>query len=141
MGFERNELKGAGRFGLWIGCFGWLIGLVLVTLPDAPALLGSLVGGAALSAACALGLEALWRHAPRPEFAMLGGAHCAAAFLAAYFVWIIEPSAKAVPGLVERAFGMGVRLELPLHWVALGLLVGAPALLAGLHRPPLAADE
>lgn len=141
MGFERNQPKGAGRMGLWAGCFGWLIGLVLVTLPDTPAFLGPLVGGAALSAACALGLEALWRHAPRPEFAVLGGAYGVAVLLAAYFVWIIEPSAKAVPGLAERVSGLGALIELPLRGAAIGLLVGAPALLAGLHRRPLSVDE
>ncbi|MBW2241764.1 MAG: hypothetical protein JRH01_07240 [Deltaproteobacteria bacterium] len=141
MGFERDNLKGAVRLGVWVGCFAWLIGLVLVTLPDTPAFFGPLVGGAALSAACALGLEALWRNAPRPEFAMLGGAYCVAAFLAAYYGWIIEPSLKAAPGLVARTAGVGAPLEISLQWVAIALVIGAPALLAGLHRRPLPAGK
>ena len=134
MGTGRNELRGIGRAGLWVGAFGWLIGLVLVTLPDTLAFMGPLVGGAAITAACALGLEALWRNAPRPELAIGGGCACAVAVISAYYVWVVEPSVASVPGLVERLAGFGAQIDMPGSWVAVSLLISAPNLLAGHHR-------
>ncbi len=130
---SNRELHGAARAGLWIGAFGWLIGLTAVTLPETLALAGPMVGGAAVTAACALAVEALLRHAPRPQLAVCGGSWLAVGVISAYYAWIVEPSVRAVPGLVERLHGFGVSVELPMPFAVVALAVGAPLLLASLH--------
>ena len=138
---NRPPLSGAARAGLWLGAFGWLIGLCAVTGPDTLAFAGPLAGGASLTVACALAIEAIWRHAARPQLALPGAIWCAAAAVAAYYGLIVEPSVRAVPELVDRLAPYGVSFGLPPQWAAVALLVGLPLLLAGLPRSePVAAE-
>ena len=116
--------SGAGRLGsgvgIWIGCFGWLIGFLVVAYDALDVLWPELLGGALLTTALAW---ALARRAPRQLQASTWMPLLLAAIgvLVLYYALVVEPALLRVPHVVDRMRRLGSVVTVP-WWVGAAVL-------------------
>ncbi|MCR9244172.1 MAG: hypothetical protein NXI31_04015 [bacterium] len=112
----------AARFGIWFGCFGWLIGFVLVGFEFVPDLWLPLLGGALVTASVAWSAERVLLPRPAvPRVWSMTAAVCGV--LWSYYALAMMPAIRALPELVGRLQSLSSVVEVP-FWPGAVLFVG-----------------
>ncbi|MGE0191582.1 MAG: hypothetical protein AB7T63_06015 [Planctomycetota bacterium] len=121
--YEGREGRRGRGIGVWVGCFGWLIGLLAVAYDALDVLWPQLLGGALLTAGLAWALDHLAsRRLRSSEWMSLVMAGIG--ILSLYYALVVEPALRRAPHIVERMRRLGSVVTVP-WWVGAAVLAAS----------------
>lgn len=119
---SRDGRLGRG-IGVWVGCFGWLIGLLAVAYDALDLLWPQLLGGALVTAGLAWALDHLASQRLRSS-QWMSLVMAAIGVLLLYYTLVVEPALQLVPRIVVRMQRLGSVVTVP-WWVGAAVLAAS----------------
>jgi hypothetical protein len=136
-----RRLSPGARVGVWLGTFGWFLGVLVVAAPQARGLAGELVGGFAVSLAAALVFEVVARRATRFGVGVAASVCLAMAMIGTYHALVVQPALFADTRIVVRLGALQAEARFPLPLAAALGVVGLVLLVMAFRPPRRAGSE
>jgi hypothetical protein len=109
---QRSTVPTGARVGVWLGCFGWILGLAAVAAPELPRLAVPVLGAVALTGVVAFSLDRMLASLYQSR-AWLGAMMAAIGAFLLYYALALEPALHGEPELLERLRLLGSVVHVP----------------------------